>query len=782
MAAHAQKWTEVSDPLATREVYMAKAHAGQLWLLDDGDAFSGAKAQALRLKNWNNTVWQSSPVYQPSGIDSIRGGEMIGFDTSIYVSYQSYFNGVVSAGVVRYDILSQNWKEISSLNNALADGSRIEAMVVYNNDIYIAGNLLNASGENILYRIKHDFAFAEAYGRVSGEIKDLANYAGSLYYGGAFDSIGASGNLQAIPNLAIMLDDVFTAYSGSAGSTQFLKTLNKGDLVFQEIRQAEERYFNFLSPLGDRSLNYDYPVDFEIRDAALEKNLLFSIQNSTAEQYPAGVYYLNEQKKSWTRMQSKLNPLRSVFVNTSKFLYLVELGENSYHIEQSAFGVLKGRVFVDIDEDCAKSAGDVWLNQHLMIQDVNSGQLWSVDPITGTFEAFVPAGTYHFVMPNLPKRLSDQICGLNKNVQINHGDSVQVDIPLRKLSPDPAVKIQILSPLGFRARQGFEEEYYLEIYNEGALYQKCNVQLKMPDAIRFTRADIMPSDSNGSGTYTWNVNLPPFQMMRVHFRGEVDVTTPSYSLAKFTAWSDPVCLKSDNTDSLVVEVRGAFDPNDKQNFPSGEVNSTIKEIKYHIRFQNTGTDTAYRVTIVDTIDFNLMPIYFRVINTSHRALIDIKVIDNVQYFTFDDILLPDSSVDFDGSQGFVTYIAGVRPNIDKGDSITNKAYIYFDYQKAIETNQVSNVIIEEESFVPAPIHVDPRFKLYPNPSNGRFTISNLTDDRVEAYLYDALGRQLGQYTLEGKVDLDISLPSASQGMYILRIPQWNAYSQFLIAH
>ena len=53
----------------------------------------------------------------------------------------------------------------------------------------------------------------------------------------------------------------------------------------------------------------------------------------------------------------------------------------------------------------------------------------------------------------------------------------------------------------------------------------------------------------------------------------------------------------------------SYDPNDKLAIPVGKgANFQIlpnQELEYTIRFQNTGTDTAYTVRIVDTLDIDL---------------------------------------------------------------------------------------------------------------------------------------------------------------------------------
>ncbi|MCB0622786.1 MAG: hypothetical protein KDC43_02390, partial [Saprospiraceae bacterium] len=60
-----------------------------------------------------------------------------------------------------------------------------------------------------------------------------------------------------------------------------------------------------------------------------------------------------------------------------------------------------------------------------------------------------------------------------------------------------------------------------------------------------------------------------------------------------------------------LEATAAIDPNDKRGFPYGLGDERYIEpnqsLDYLIRFQNTGTDTAFNIVIVDTLSGLLQP-------------------------------------------------------------------------------------------------------------------------------------------------------------------------------
>ncbi len=141
----------------------------------------------------------------------------------------------------------------------------------------------------------------------------------------------------------------------------------------------------------------------------------------------------------------------------------------------------------------------------------------------------------------------------------------------------------------------------------------------------------------------------------------------------------------------------AYDPNDKLVNPVYPFNYALtdEDLVYTIRFQNTGNAEAYDVVIKDTLDANLDPSTFRVIASSHDDVLS-TTLDANQYlsFNFIDINLPDSTSNFDESQGFVMYKIKANEDVEDGTIITNTAGIYFDFNPPIITNTTTNEMYE----------------------------------------------------------------------------------------
>ena len=146
---------------------------------------------------------------------------------------------------------------------------------------------------------------------------------------------------------------------------------------------------------------------------------------------------------------------------------------------------------------------------------------------------------------------------------------------------------------------------------------------------------------------------------------------------------------NDNFSSTLQTVIGSYDPNDKQENFGGIMllsDATLgKYLSYTIRFQNTGTDTAFNIKVKDTLSTLLDATSFEMIQASHNYTVAIK---DGKYITwqFNNINLLDSVNNEPLSHGYISYRIKPKLPLLIGDEIKNAAAIYFDYNPPIFTN------------------------------------------------------------------------------------------------
>lgn len=149
-------------------------------------------------------------------------------------------------------------------------------------------------------------------------------------------------------------------------------------------------------------------------------------------------------------------------------------------------------------------------------------------------------------------------------------------------------------------------------------------------------------------------------------------------------------------DTYCGTVTGSYDPNDKTGFPLGVTDMHLIApdgvLDYVIRFQNTGNDTAFTVVIRDTLDTDLDIFTVQSGVSSHDYSFQMYG-PRVLEWTFNNIMLPDSTTDEPGSNGFVCFTVRQVSGLPNGTEINNTADIYFDYNEPIITNTTSHVVM-----------------------------------------------------------------------------------------
>ena len=122
---------------------------------------------------------------------------------------------------------------------------------------------------------------------------------------------------------------------------------------------------------------------------------------------------------------------------------------------------------------------------------------------------------------------------------------------------------------------------------------------------------------------------------------------------------------------------------------------TNTALKYKIRFQNTGTDVAYRVVVVDTLSEHLDLSTLQVGATSHPSRFEVSGKGRpVLTWTFDNIMLPDSTVDEPGSHGYIQFSIKPKAELAEKTAVENFADIFFDFNSPIRTNLTVNRIYD----------------------------------------------------------------------------------------
>jgi uncharacterized repeat protein (TIGR01451 family) len=249
----------------------------------------------------------------------------------------------------------------------------------------------------------------------------------------------------------------------------------------------------------------------------------------------------------------------------------------------------------------------------------------------------------------------------------------------------------------------------------------------------------------------------------------------SFSKGFITMFSAADDIPSLDTDCQ--ENRGAYDPNDKNAFPKGYNTAHYIEpntdINYHIRFQNTGTDTAFNIIVLDTLSSLLDVSTMIPLSSSHPY--DYEIVDsNILKYTFSNIMLPDSNINEPASHGFFKFRISQKADVDLGSVIPNSAAIYFDFNSPIITNTYEHTIgidFIEARVITSVNEINPlTMKISPNPAtaSARIKIGGAFHKKGLFQLYDLNGRQVASYSFSGN-EFQLDRGDLAEGMYLFKV-------------
>ncbi len=221
------------------------------------------------------------------------------------------------------------------------------------------------------------------------------------------------------------------------------------------------------------------------------------------------------------------------------------------------------------------------------------------------------------------------------------------------------------------------------------------------------------------------------------------------------------------------EVRLAYDPNEKSAVPTGvgpeHLMVANRPIQYTIDFQNTGTDTAYRVLIRDVLPAQLDVSSFRPLYATHDYTWQIYGNDTLE-FLFQPIALPDSAASQEGSKGFVTFTIDQLPDLPNGTIIQNTADIVFDFNPPITTNVVTHTIGELLVQIATPTAGLASWTVWGNPmgESALFKGPAISEGAKQFELTDLSGRIIRTSTFLGN-EFVFQRHGLAGGMYFFRI-------------
>lgn len=323
------------------------------------------------------------------------------------------------------------------------------------------------------------------------------------------------------------------------------------------------------------------------------------------------------------------------------------------------------------------------------------------------------------------------------------------------------------------ARPGFISQYKIIYKNKGTTAQSGTLLFNYDDNLMDYQTSTVPPTVQSSGVLSWSfTNLLPFETKEITVSLKLNTPTQTPPLhggdllqytAQINGTTDETPL--DNTFVLDQTVVNSFDPNDKTCLEGASITQAKvgDYVHYLIRFENTGTANAQNIVVKDEIDATKFDISSLVpLNGSHDFVTKITQ-PNVVEFIFENIQLPFNDTQNDG---YVLFKIKTKSNLTLGDSFSNTAKIYFDYNHPIITNTyTTNVQNKGTLKTSETIRNTEQLTIYPNPVKDILHIQS-KDEIIKTEVYDLMGRIINSTSAKGN---SVNVSELSKGNYIIKI-------------
>lgn len=668
--------------------------------------------------------------------DTVSFSDMIEFDGFVYASgdFKIAASQNTHTGLLRYN--GTDWDTVKGFTNSYCG-----ELAVTNNKLYVVRQK-NTQSSNVLVEVDKSLNSTEIFNKKIS-ISTLLKFANRLYFfagktrvydGAGFDS------------LAVNIDNNYGNYSDTE-----LYFLNGVKL----FKLKNVKSITYLDSIKIPPANYS--------GAFSENSLMLLGTNKIYAHY-------NLLTKQLDTLLGPTDGLRGSNGAVYHYKYL----DNSNNVNlglvlPSKYAVISGYAFEDININCTMDLPTDKIGNGVY-GVFNNG----IDTIpfetddSGRYSVVLPVSSTRYNINFFNRYFGNRtfVCGVrplvNKPATTNN---VLLAYSTTAFKPDFA--LNITGHYGPRAKQGFTESYDLHYFNAGTTTETIGIELNYPDSINYINSSINPVAHSGQKLVYQLSNIPPRKRGKITVQFEINKQKSIGGKLVFTGKLNLSGIdidSSDNADTLEQKVVSAHDPNVKHSNPEGRVYNPVSLIKYTIHFQNLGTDTAFNVTVVDTFVPNF-PLYkVQMTGYSHTPCKLRVEPGNVLVWTFENIKLPPGNSEMTINSGYINFEAPLKSPTQKGQIISNRAHIYFDYQKPVTTewNKVEHWawglgLKTYESSGP--------LKIYPNPATDLINIE--TPPNCQTITIQDLTGKLLQTTTSKSPTVQLNLSTLPPGLYII---------------
>jgi len=452
---------------------------------------------------------------------------------------------------------------------------------------------------------------------------------------------------------------------------------------------------------------------------------------------------------------------------------------HGFHVVK-ADAFISGKIFFDADSNKVFSAGDMEMANERVLLMPDNVYAFSDDYGNYTFGTYNGSHTvaWNPVAGGMFNLLSDSA---SYTVNANNNTQSGFDFGLRSVNEYYTSEIILTNNF---PRCNTDVQY--NVHYKNLSNHPTNGQIIVGKAPSMTFVSAVPAPTLVQGdTITWDyTNLLPLATANIQI--VFHLPAPGNNIqtqAVITAVDGGNVIQFSDTSLTNPTISCSWDPNDKAVTPPGVQNQNYTlfadVLDYTVRFQNTGTDTAFNVVIIDTLSASLDLATFEVIASSHSVQTELKP-SGVVTFTFNNIMLPDSNVNELASHGFVRYRIHALAGLPANTVITNTANIFFDLNEPVATNTTTNTMVYViPTAIDEPEAENDGVIIYPNPFDETAVLkfNNSNRETYSLKIFNAVGETVREARFKSN-EILLRKQSLAPGLYFYMLKNDSGKNSF----
>lgn len=359
------------------------------------------------------------------------------------------------------------------------------------------------------------------------------------------------------------------------------------------------------------------------------------------------------------------------------------------------FGLIHGTVYFDLNNDCQFNANELPMEGIRIDLDGLNNTFQTLTDSNGEYSVLVPFDFYSVEAYNSGNQTYG--CPISRSVAINDQSTTGMADFFMPDSNCYSGRLTWLPLTGRNRLRCDRQKRYIDLrvlnISRDTL-QKDTVVLTIDSLMEWDRARTVPYDKKGPRELWVQVpELLPGQSteIRIFFLADCGLADENEEVCfKAKYLQEYLCNDQLIAAELCEVIRNSRDPNDLTVTPFGFTDqryiSRDDVLTGLIRFHNTGSDTAYDVSV--DLEFPEVMVdgsSIRFLGSSFPGTV-MAIDSSVLHFRLDNIDLPHDDVDTVNSHGYILYSLEPTQAIPDWTVIDQQAKIYFDLNTAVPTN------------------------------------------------------------------------------------------------